>query len=146
MASIMPSDVGAAVVNRWNSASLDSNIPGSIKTGLGVAPKSSPYAMLKVKGSKDPQFYTEAGAGAPYIAYFQVTVQLYGVGEVVIGNLLKTVASALNQQDWSVTGGTFQHAYLAGGSPTLELDPSRKSGEDVWIGTLIYDVAVSGTL
>lgn len=141
---ITPADIATAVVNRWNAAGLATTVTGGIRSGRLVATEP-PYAQVEARAAGQT-YYTEGGTGAPYVANFVATVRVYGIGEAAIGGHLRSTATALGQQDWTVPNGTFMHAYLAEGFPTLEPDPNTRQGEDIWVGTLAYDVMASGTL
>jgi hypothetical protein len=150
---IVPSDIEQAALRQWTAGGLLSQAPGDLKTGKrsrtqpgGAGTIQQPYGDLAVKPLGSPQFYTEGGStpGAPFTAKYTATVTLYGVGNKVMGDLLKATVSAMADQGWLVAGGTVQAVFLI--DARLEEDPATKQGEDWWRAILSLEVQVSGTV
>jgi hypothetical protein len=142
---IAPSDVAAAAVSLFNGAPLSGQVPGGLRSGRQAENPQRPYAVVEARpGPRPVQYYTEgSGPGSPYLAWFTAQVTLYGTGEKATGELLKAIDAALAADGWPVPGARASYTYPADGSPSLEQDPDRKQGEDVWRGKLAYEVAVS---
>ncbi len=149
---IFNSDISAAVYSKWASAGLDSTCPGGIRSGRrspwqqgATTEIQMPFACLTVKKGKDSDWYTEGRAvGARYNAYYLVTIEIYGTGELTTGNNIKAIATTFCDQNWIITGGTLQAADLSDWDLTQE--PGEYQGDDIWRGKLVYEVTVTGSL
>lgn len=83
-----------AVIAKWTGSSLPGVVPGGIHKDALTKPSGTPYARIESKQGKDPMFST----GGLYIDYREVTISIYGVGDIAIGTIIPAVQAILNDK------------------------------------------------
>jgi len=152
---IVVSDIEASVLTRWAAAGLIGSAPGDLKVGRRATMQpgnqntgtlQQPYGVLEVKPTGQPQFYTEGGAApnSPYTEKFTALVTLYGIGQAVMGSLLKATATGLADTGWTVAGGTVSAVWF--NENRIEEDPATKQGEDWWRASITMEIQVAGNV
>jgi hypothetical protein len=133
----MDSDTIQGFITKWNATtSLTTPISGGIYSGRAHSDPVMPYAKIKSQKAKE----MEPDSCGSYIDYRKVTIEVYQVGEVTTGDLLKTIMETFNSTSLTLTipNSSFRQCWLI--EDTLEQDPKTKDGDDVWIGRAIFEV------
>lgn len=138
--AVAEDDVAEGVLQKWNADTTLANV--SIARGRLTATVSAtpPYCQLEVSdGDKKPEFST----GGPVVVWTGVKLMIRGL-EVDVRNTVDRVQAVFDPQpDGSNTLAIPNSQTLVCWRPTpphLEQDPATKSGQDIWTGTVTYQV------
>jgi hypothetical protein len=84
----------AAIISNWNAdTALVSLVPGGLHKDKLVAPAAIPYAEIQSKSQKQPLFC----GGGRIIDYREITLTVWGIGDVNVGGIVPVVIALLRQ-------------------------------------------------
>lgn len=83
-----------AILLAWNAVTqLASAVPGGLLKDRLATPTARPYARMSVKQGPEKNKYS---SGYRYIDYREVKIDIYGIGDVAIGQIVPAVQKVLD--------------------------------------------------
>jgi len=141
VATAVDDDTKAGFVTRWKATAglLAAFATGPVSGNL-PSPQPSLYVGIACEQGPQPnEYYAPVATGAPYIDYRKVTLTIRGI-EATVSDVVNKAAAAYSWKSFTIPGATQLMHCLPLDDGRMEKDPDRKSGEEIWLGVLTYEV------
>ena len=131
-------ETAAAIVTKWNvSGTLATLVPGGLHKDRLFPTTLKPYARIECKQAKSPQF----SAGGRYIDFREVTLTIWGVGDVKVGLIVPAVQAVFNDKPLTFANNpAVGHMRTEQADVTVSQEDAAKSGDEYRAATFKWIV------
>lgn len=136
-------DIMTAFKTKWAAdVPLATSVPAGPKGGKIPAPLSMPYCHILAARSQDQELST-GGQGVHWVRATLTVYGLYAAVNMIVGQIAAAFENAAAGTSKTLAVPNSTHMHTRPEEPGhLEVDPTRKDAEEVWMGIVVYVVMI----